>query len=398
MPLDPVPAHDVIELSPSRPAPTKAWQWLVFLMTALALAGVIAVFAFYHRFERAQIAAFMARPLPPTPISAVVADMRPVPKSLTGIGTLQAVRQVMVAPEVGGMVTQILFTPGTTVAAGDPLVQLNDAPERADLANFQALLRVANANLERDKALSARDFQSRQVVDQQQSLHDQAEAGIAKAQAQIAQKLIRAPFAGQLGVRQVNLGAYLNPGGTVVTLTDLSSLWVNLMLPEQTAAQVRVGQPAEIQVDAYPGRVFKAQVTAIEPQISQQTRTMLVQATLDNPDHALLPGMFANVAVVLPEAPSLVVLPETAVDFSLYGDSVFVVYEDGKDDKGQPVLKVKRTFVKVSDKFDGKVSLFSGLTGGEQVAASGQLKLNNGTVVVIQAGDPLAKAPSAARY
>jgi multidrug efflux system membrane fusion protein len=398
MPLDPVPAHEITDISLSQPAPARTRQWRVFLMTGLVLAAIVAAFALYHRFEKAQIASFMARPLPPTPISAVVAEVHPVPKSLPGIGTLQAVRQVMVAPEVGGMVTQILFTPGTTVAAGDPLVQLNDAPERADLANFQALLRVATANLERDKALSARDFQSHQMVDQQQSLHDQAEAGIAKAQAQIAQKLIRAPFAGQLGVRQVNLGAYVNPGGTVVTLTDLSSLWVNFTLPEQTAAQVKVGQPAELRVDAYPGRVFNAQVTAIEPQISQQTRTLLVQATLDNQDHALLPGMFANVAVVLPEAPSLVVLPETAVDFSLYGDSVFVVYEDGKDDKGQPVLKVKRSFVKVADKFDGKVAILSGLTGGEQVAASGQLKLNNGTVVAIQPGDPLVKAPSAARY
>src|SRR5579859_2383485 len=148
MPLDPVPAHDMIDVSPSRPAPTAGRQRLVLLATGLALAAIVAVFAVYHQVEKTQIAAFMAHPLPPTPISAVVAEVQPVPKRLTGIGTLQAVRQVTVAPEVGGMVTQILFTPGATVAAGDPLVQLNDAPERADLANFQALMRVANANLD----------------------------------------------------------------------------------------------------------------------------------------------------------------------------------------------------------------------------------------------------------
>ena len=139
-------------------------------------------------------------------------------------------------------------------------------------------------------------------------------------------------------------------------------------------------------------------MTAIEPQISQQTRTLLVQATLENTDHALLPGMFANVSVVLPEAPNQVVLPETAVDYSLYGDSVFVVTEDGNDDKGQPVLKVTRVFVTTGDRFDGKVAVLTGLKGGERVAASGQLKLSNGARVSIQPGDVLGNAPNTTRY
>jgi multidrug efflux system membrane fusion protein len=373
-------------------------QLRVFGITALVLIGIIAAFALYHRFDKAGAAARMAFRPPPTPITAATAELRPVSKFLSGIGTLQAVHQVTVAPEVGGMITQIMFTPGAEVNAGDPLVQLNDGPERGDLAGFQAQARVAAANLDRDKQLSARDFQSRQVVDQQQSLRDQAEAGIAKTQAQIAQKLIRAPFAGQLGVRQVNVGGYLNPGGAIVTLTDLSSLWANFTLPEQVSSQIKVGQAVELKADAYPGRVFKAKVSAIEPQISQQTRTILVQAFLDNADHALLPGMFTNVSVVLPDAPPTVVLPETAVDYSLYGDSVFVVTEDGKDDAGQPRLKVTRTYVTTGDRFDGKVAILTGLKGGERVAASGQLKLNNGAPVTIQAGDVLATPPSTARY
>jgi multidrug efflux system membrane fusion protein len=398
MPLDPVHAHDTMENAADLRALPRRRQWRVFLATAIALGLIVALFVAYHAFEKTQIAKFMAVRPPPTPITQAIAEVRPVAKSLGGIGTLQAVRQVTVAPEVGGLITQIHFTLGATVNAGDPLVQLNDAPERADLANYQALMRVADANLERDKTLSARDFQSRQVVDQQQSLRDQAQAGIAKAQAQIAQKLIRAPFAGQLGVRQVNIGGYVNPGGPIVTLTDLSTLWVNFTLPEQVSSHIAVGQTAEIRVDAYPGRVFKAQVTTIEPQISQQTRTILVQATLDNPDHALLPGMFANVSVILPDSPRLVVLPETAVDFSLYGDSVFVVQEDGKNEKGEPVLKVMRTFVRTGERFDGKIAILSGLVGGERVAASGQLKLSNGALVRVQQGDPLATPPVATRY
>jgi membrane fusion protein, multidrug efflux system len=182
-----------------------------------------------------------------------------------------------------------------------------------------------------------------------------------------------------------------------VTLTDLSQLWANFTLPEQVSSQIKVGQAVQIKADAYPGRVFNAKVTAIEPQISQQTRTILVQATLDNSDHALLPGMFANVSVTMPDAPRLVVVPETAVDYSLYGDSVFVVNEE-KDADGKPVLKVSRTFVKIGDHFDGNVAILSGLKGGERIAASGQLKLNNGTVVSISPDNPLAAQPSATRF
>jgi multidrug efflux system membrane fusion protein len=398
MPLDPVPLREIRDVSSLHDRAPPRSQLRVFGITALVLVAVIAAFTLYHRFDKAGAAARMAFQPPPTPITAATAELRPVSKFLSGIGTLQAVRQVTVAPEVGGMITQIMFTPGAEVKAGDPLVQLNDAPERGDLASFQALSRVASANLDRDKQLSAREFQSRQVVDQQQSLRDQAQAGIAKSEAQIAQKLIRAPFAGQLGVRQVNLGGYVVPGGPIVTLTDLSSLWANFTLPEQVSSQIKVGQAVNLKADAYPGRIFKATVTAIEPQISQQTRTILVQATLDNADHNLLPGMFANVAVVLPDAPDQVVLPETAVDYSLYGDSVFVVNEDGKDDKGQPILKVMRTFVTAGDRFDGKVAVLTGLKGGERVAASGQLKLNNGAHITIQTGDALSAPPGTTRY
>ncbi len=398
MPLDPVPARELSGSLTYRAKPARSSQIRALSITALVLVGIIAVFIAYHRFMSGVIAEHMAVKPPPTPVTAVTAETRAVPKYLSGIGTLQAVHQVTVAPEVGGIITDVMFKPGAEVKAGDPLVQLNDAPEKGDLANYQAMERVASANLDRDKALSARDFQSRAAVDQQQSLRDQAAAGIAKTQAMIAQKLIRAPFSGQLGVRQANIGGYLNPGGPVVTLTDLSELWANFTLPEKVAAQVKVGQAAELKADAYPGRVFKATITAIEPQISQQTRTILVQATLDNSDHALLPGMFANVSVVLPEGPARVVLPETAVDYSLYGDSVFVIAEDGKDDKGQPILKATRTYVKAGDRFDGKVEILSGLKGDEQVAGSGQLRLNNGSPVTIVPGNVLNTQPGATRY
>jgi multidrug efflux system membrane fusion protein len=369
---------------------------VVFIVTALILAAIVAGFALTHRALEQAGAGGDSRP--PIPVTVVVAESGSLPRALSGIGTLEAVHQITVAPEIGGRIVKLFFVPGQTVGAGEPLVQINDEPERGDLANYQALERVASANLERDKTLSARDFQSRQVVDQQQSLLDQAKAGIAKAEAQIAQKLIRAPFAGQLGIRQIDVGSYVNPGGPIVTLTDLSTLWVNFTLPEQATPDIHIGQSAHIRADAYPGRVFEATVTAIEPQISDQTRTILVQATLDNPGHLLLPGMFADAEIVLPEAAPTVLVPETAVDYSLYGDSAFVIREDGKDEHGRPVLKVNRVPVQVGDRAQGKIAISSGLSAGDRVVASGQLRLTNGATVAIEQGDPLATLPSAKTY
>src|SRR5262249_17302497 len=162
----------------------------------------------------------------------------------------------------------------------DPLVQLYDAPQRGDLANYQAQEKLAALNLQRGKELSARNFQSRQLADQQQSILDQAQASIAKTEAQLAQMLLRAPFSGQLGVLQANVGAYVPPGASIVPLTDASSLWVNFTLPEQATRDIKIGQPVQVKADAYPDQVFEAKVTAVEPQISAQTRTLLVQATL----------------------------------------------------------------------------------------------------------------------
>ena len=189
--------------------------------------------------------------------------------------------------------------------------------------------------MQRSSQLAKRQFEARETVDQKQSQLDQARAKIIKTEALIAQKLIRAPFSGQLGTRQIEVGQYLTPGARIVTLTDLSTLYVNFTLPSQMRSQISVGQRVNVTADAFPGRNFSAEITTIEPQISADTRTMTVQATMPNPDNALLPGMFVNAAVVLPPQPDVMVLPETAVDYTLYGDSVYVIREDGKDAKWQ---------------------------------------------------------------
>jgi multidrug efflux system membrane fusion protein len=379
-----------------RTAPTGGKLALRLVIMAVLLLIVFGGLYAYEQFRASKIAEFFAgnKP-PPVPIVAVAAEAQPLPQAFTAIGSIVAVHQVTVSPEVGGRVTKIFFEPGAAVRAGDPLIQINDEPEQGDLLSYRAQARLAQANLARASQLAARDYGPRANVDTYQSQLDQANAGIAKTQALIAQKLIRAPFAGVLGIRQVDLGQYLNPGAAVVTLTDLDTLYANFTLPEQNRAALSVGQTIAVTVDAYRERSFPAALTTIEPQVGADTRTIKLQATLANPDHLLMPGMFANARVVLPPLPDVVTVPETAVEYTLYGDSVFVVTEDGGAAAagGKPGLRVKRAFVKTGDRFDNKVAILSGLKPGDRIASSGQIKLTDGAAVTLS-DSPVLAAPA----
>src|SRR6266481_2364563 len=357
-------------------------RWLVIV--GLALACVLYGLYWFNSFREQAIATFFANNKPPpAQISAANVTTESVPRFATGIGSVTAIHQVTINPEVGGRVTKIFFEPGATVKADDPLVQLNDAPDRGDLANYQAQARWAETTLQRSSQLAQRQFEARETVDQKQSQLDQARAQIIKTEAVIAQKLILAPFSGQLGTRQIEVGQYLTPGAAIVTLTDLSTLYVNFTLPSQMRAQISVGQRVNVTADAFPGRTFTAEITTLEPQISADTRTMAIQATMPNLDNALLPGMFVNAAVVLPPQPDMTVLPETAVEYTLYGDSVYVIREDGKDAGGKPILKAVRTPIKTGMRWGNKVTILDGLKPGDRVIAAGQVKVQNGAQVAI---------------
>ena len=371
----------------------RTFRWLVIvgLLLTVVLAGLYG----FNRFREQAIATYFANNKPPpAQVSAAEVETEAVARFATGIGSVAAVHQVTINPEVGGRVTKIFFEAGASVKAGDPLVQLNDAPERGDLASYEAQARWAQTTLERSSQLAQRQFEARETVDQKQSQLDQARAMIIKTEAVIAQKLIRAPFSGHLGTRQAEVGQYLTPGAPIVTLTDLATLYVNFTLPSQMRAQISAGQRVTVTADAYPGRIFSAEITTIEPQISADTRTMTVQATMPNPDDALLPGMFVNAAVVLPPQTDVMVLPETAVDYTLYGDSVYVIREDGKDANGKPILKAVRTPVKTGARVGGKVAILQGVEPGERVVAAGQVKVQNGAPVAIS--DSPAPQPPAA--
>src|SRR6516162_2764655 len=333
----------------------KTVRW--FVIMGLLLAAVLGGLYGFNRFREHAITTFFANNKPPpAQISAVEVKTEAVPRFAPAIGSLAAVHQVTINPEIGGRVVKIFFEPGMTVKASDPLVQLNDAPDRADLANFEAQAHWAETTLQRSSELAKHQYEARETVDQKQSQLDQARAGIAKTEALIDQKLIRAPFSGQLGMRQVEVGQYLTPGARIVTLTDMSMLYVNFTLPSQMRSQISVGQRVNVTADAYPGRTFGADITTVEPQVSADTRTMTIQATMKNPNNSLLPGMFVNAAVVLPPQPDVMTLPETAVEYTLYGDSVYVIHEDGKGAKGDPILKAVRTPVKTGARWGNNVT------------------------------------------
>jgi multidrug efflux system membrane fusion protein len=383
-------ARSAVEEKPRhRPVRPVRWFIIVGVLLALLVGGLVG----FNAFRTKMITQFFATNKPP-PASVTVAEAKSevIPNLLTAVGDLAAVHQVNVTSDVSGRITEILFTAGTEVKAGSPLIQLFDAPEQADLASFKAQATVAQLSLDRAKQLASRQFGPQATVDSTQAAFDQANAGIAKTQAIISQKLVRAPFDGELGVRKVEVGQFLTAGTQIVTLTDLSMLYLNFTVTEKDSGNLKVGQTVRILVDAYPGRTFEGKITTIEPQIATDTRNIRVQATIENPDKILKPGMFATTTVVLPDKPPVVTVPETAVDYTLYGDSVYLITEK-KEDNGKTSLTAVRTFVRTGNRIDGRAEILTGLKAGDRVVAVGQLKLQSGAAVTIST-DPAPPIPA----
>src|SRR3977135_392662 len=251
----------------ARERPVLMTRWLIIVGLLLAL--LVGALVGFNWFRSYKIAEFFANNKPP-PVAVTIAEAKSevIPNLLTAVGDLAAVHQVNVTSDVSGRITEILFQAGANVKSGTPLLQLFDGPEQADLASFKAQATMAQLSLDRARQLAARQFGAQVTVDQAQSSFDQANAGIAKTQAIISQKLVRAPFDGELGVRKVEVGQYLTAGTQIVSLTDLSELYANFTITEKDSGQLKVGQVVRIKVDAYPGKTFEGKITTIEPQIS----------------------------------------------------------------------------------------------------------------------------------
>jgi membrane fusion protein, multidrug efflux system len=321
--------------------------------------------------------------LPPETVTTTVAQKDSWESRLTAIGSLVAVQGVTVTAELTGKVVRIAFEPGTKVNAGDLLVQQDTSSEEAQLRAAEAAVELAKRNLERLKKLLDRRTIAR-------SQYDDAEAkykgGVAQAdaiRAAIAKKNIRAPFAGRLGIRLVNLGQILNEGEPIVSLQSINPIFVNFSLPQQQLARVQPGLTVRVRSDALPDRVIEGKITAINPEVDAVTRNIRIQATVANRQERLRPGMFVNVAVVLPVSEDVLAVPATAVLYAPYSDSVFVVEKKQSENNKQPGLIVRQQIVQLGERRGDFVAVVSGLEAGETIVSTGAFKLRNGQAVVV---------------
>lgn len=367
----------------------------MFIMLGITLLVVLALAA-YKGFSIYQQVQTFSAPQPAINVSAAPAELRPWQARLPAIGTLKAFQGVDLSTEVDGTVRELLFQSGEQVRAGQPLLQLDSAVERAILDTAIAVRSLARVEFERGKNLAAKQAISKSEFDRLNAELLKAEASVSQLQASLDKKRLHAPFSGTIGIRQVDVGDFVSTSTVIATLQDLSQLFIDFYLPEQAAPKLAVGQEVEVSVAAYPGEQFMAKIVALNPKVEDSTRNLQVRAQLPNPQGKLLPGMFANLSVLLPGQAEALTVAETAITFTLYGNSVYVVVpkqgDDGKpqlDDKGQPYLVVERRFVKTGERRAGRVVIESGLKAGEQVVTSGQLKLDNGAHVAIVADTAL---------
>ena len=357
--------------------------FLVLLFLAAVLGGIFG----WKQIQQQQQAALQGPPPPPVVASARV-EAETWGPSLEAVGSLVAIQGIDVANEVPGLVREIKFDSGLAVKAGEVLVQIDDAVDQADLLGLLAQRDLAQIKVKRLQSLLKDRSTSQSDYDEAKAQLDGAEAAVTAKRATIAKKRIVAPFAGRLGIRKVDLGDYLPAGSPIVPLNTLDPVYVDYMLPERELTKVSVGQAVVATVAAYPGREFKGSISALDSGVDVKTRNLKIRATLPNADGALRPGMFAEVATLLPAREGVLTLPRTAITFAPYGSSVFLIEE--KDGKPQ----VQRRPVTTGGAQGGRVEIVTGLAAEDQVVAVGQVKLRNGQEVKIDNSVlPAATAP-----
>jgi membrane fusion protein, multidrug efflux system len=393
-----------------------------FLIAAIVVGLFLGGVGYFNLvFKPKMIGEFMAKMVPPpATVTAEPAKTETWIDRVRAIGTLVAIEGVDVAPQVGGSVTDYFFDSGHDVEKGAKLVKLDTSVEEADLADNKATLQQTNLDLERHSKLVKTSAVSQAVFDATIAKRDSAAAAVQKTEALIAQKNITAPFAGRLGLRRVEKGQYVSPGQALVWLQALDPIWVDFPVPEASVGKFAIGSQVELAADAFPGEMFKGEIEAFDAKLGADTRTLMVRARLPNPDRKLLPGMFANVAVLAGGAKQLVTVPRTAVTYGLYGDSVWAVKESAPEPAAAPpatasaepvasaiasdatptasipaekTLTAERRFVRVGPTQGDRIAILEGIKPGEQVITSGQLKLQPDATIKVDNSGAL-KAPA----
>ena len=375
-------------MSKSTAAPKKRRPpYIRAILIAILLLVVIVLTLGY--FKATQIMGFMALAKsgaftpPPTAVTTTIASQSEWQPTLDTIGTVTAINGVTVSTDLAGIVDKIAFSSGAVVKAGDLLVHLNTDQEQAQLEQAQAQLQLAQLTLNRDRDLLAKRTISQQDYDTAEATYRQNQATVDQYKALIARKTLRAPFDGVVGIRQANLGQYLNTGDAVVTIQSFDPIYVNFTLPQQDLSKLAVGQEVDVRLDAYGDTVFPGKINAINSMVDQATRNIQVQATLQNSELKLRPGMFAKVSVILPERQAVIALPASSVHYAPYGDSIFIV-SDGKDETtGKPNKIVKEQFVKLGAARGDLISVTSGVKPGDEVVTSGVFRLKSGSTVIV---------------
>jgi membrane fusion protein, multidrug efflux system len=370
--------HDVAK-------PIKTKMKLKLGTMGIAVGGLIAVVVVLVGIKVLQIGKMMSTPvqMPATTVTSATVKEEDWAPVLSAVASVSAVQGAIVSTELGGVVAEVGFQNGGEAKKGEVLLKLDSSSEEAQLHTAESDLELARANLQRTRDLAARRVVSKQELDAAESAFGQKQGTVDNMRAFITKKQVRAPFDGELGIRQVNVGQMINAGQQVVSLQALDPVYVDFALPQQEISKLAPGLEAHVHTDAIPGREFTGKLTALNSMVDTVTRNVTLQATLENADHALKPGMFVKIDIVLPQKGKTLVVPGSAVSYAPYGDSVFVI-EKKKDPKtGKESQTLRQAFVRVGEARGDFVSITQGLKAGDEVVSTGVFKLRNGMPVTI---------------
>jgi membrane fusion protein (multidrug efflux system) len=353
---------------------------IMLMVVGILFGGIFAYKAFVSYEMKKSMSAYQA---PPVTVSATEVKSLVWQPRLSAVGSLRAVRGVDVTSEIAGLVQKIYFKSGDEVQEGKLLLQLNADSDIALLHSLEAAAELANTVYERDRKQYQVQAVSKATLDADAADLKVKRAQVAQQAAIIEKKSIHAPFAGKLGISTVNPGQYINPGDKIVTLQSLNLIYLDFYLPQQHLSQLSMGRRVVAKTDSYPDRTFTGKISAVNPKVDTNTRNIQLEATIENPRHELLPGMYATVEVQAGGTKRYLTLPQTSVTYNPYGDTVFVVEKSGKGPEGKPVLTARQVFVTVGPTRGDQIAILKGLKEGETVVTSGQLKLKNGSRVII---------------
>ena len=353
---------------------------IMLVAVALVLGGIFG----FQVFKATMIKKFMSQmSAPPQTVSTAKAAYAQWQSTIQAVGSLRAVKGADLSLEAAGTIDSITFDSGDDVEAGTVLLKLRSDDDAAKLASLQATAALNRITYDRDLKQAKIQAVSQATLDTDAANLKNAEAQVAEQQAVLDKKTLRAPFAGHLGIRAVDLGQYLAAGTMVVTLQALDPIYLDFFVPQQAVDQVRLHQSLDVKVDAYPKDVFAGEISAINPRVDSGSRNVQVRATLHNADHRLLPGMYATADIQVGQPDRYITLPQTAITYSPYGDSVYVVDDKGSGPDGKPQLVARQTFVTTGATRGDQVAALTGVKEGETVVVAGQIKLHNGSTVLI---------------